>query len=80
MYASILGAIKHLETRAVWRDIGAFEYRSHYYILIYSVSRRTHTGRRPYKCEEPLCDKTFTRRTTLNRHMRVHMPGFDPHR
>jgi hypothetical protein len=30
--------------------------------------RRIHSGKRPYKCLIPSCQKTFTRRTTLTRH------------
>ncbi|BFZ60534.1 hypothetical protein YB2330_001570 [Saitoella coloradoensis] len=34
--------------------------------------RRTHSGRRPYTCERPGCGRTFTRRTTLIRHLEAH--------
>jgi DNA-directed RNA polymerase subunit RPC12/RpoP len=34
--------------------------------------RRIHSGKRPYKCEYANCQKTFTRRTTLTRHMNHH--------
>ncbi|KAK9470382.1 uncharacterized protein V1510DRAFT_423289 [Dipodascopsis tothii] len=34
--------------------------------------RRVHTGRRPYQCNKPGCSKTFTRRTTLTRHLNTH--------
>lgn len=34
--------------------------------------RRVHTGKRPYVCEYPGCSKTFTRRTTLTRHVANH--------
>ncbi|CAN6635216.1 hypothetical protein TRVA0_015S00650 [Trichomonascus vanleenenianus] len=34
--------------------------------------RRTHTGDRPYACLYPECNKTFTRRTTLNKHITSH--------
>ncbi|KAK9458032.1 hypothetical protein V1511DRAFT_491539 [Dipodascopsis uninucleata] len=34
--------------------------------------RRVHTGKRPYQCNQPGCAKTFTRRTTLTRHLNTH--------
>ncbi|RDA82982.1 hypothetical protein CP532_2430 [Ophiocordyceps camponoti-leonardi (nom. inval.)] len=34
--------------------------------------RRTHTGKRPYRCPFADCQKTFTRRTTLTRHRMSH--------
>ncbi|KAK9331184.1 hypothetical protein V1520DRAFT_338521 [Lipomyces starkeyi] len=34
--------------------------------------RRVHTGKRPYMCKQPGCAKTFTRRTTLTRHLNTH--------
>ncbi|KAG4284063.1 hypothetical protein FPRO06_08442 [Fusarium proliferatum] len=34
--------------------------------------RRTHSGKRPYKCPYADCQKTFTRRTTLTRHQNHH--------
>lgn len=34
--------------------------------------RRVHTGKRPYICTYPGCSKTFTRRTTLTRHVASH--------
>lgn len=34
--------------------------------------RRIHSGKRPYKCPFPDCQKTFTRRTTLTRHQSNH--------
>jgi len=34
--------------------------------------RRTHLGQRPYRCPYADCQKTFTRRTTLNRHQNHH--------
>lgn len=34
--------------------------------------RRVHTGNRPYVCQYPGCNKTFTRRTTLTRHLPNH--------
>ncbi|KAL7273950.1 hypothetical protein RUND412_003163 [Rhizina undulata] len=34
--------------------------------------RRIHSGKRPYKCPYADCQKTFTRRTTLTRHMNQH--------
>jgi hypothetical protein len=34
--------------------------------------RRTHSGKRPYKCPFADCQKTFTRRTTLTRHQNHH--------
>ncbi|KAG6909713.1 hypothetical protein DXG01_015915 [Tephrocybe rancida] len=37
-----------------------------------------HTCKRPYKCEDPTCEKTFTRRTTLTTHMRTHDPHWEP--
>ncbi|THH10182.1 hypothetical protein EW145_g1491 [Phellinidium pouzarii] len=40
--------------------------------------RRTHTGKRPYRCEVPHCEKMFTRRTTLTTHMRLHDPTWEP--
>jgi len=35
--------------------------------------RRTHSGKRPYKCPFANCQKTFTRRTTLTRHQNHHV-------
>lgn len=34
--------------------------------------RRIHSGQRPYKCGDPQCQRTFTRKTTLTRHMISH--------
>lgn len=34
--------------------------------------RRVHTGNRPYVCNFPGCRRTFTRRTTLTRHISTH--------
>ncbi|KAI1380397.1 hypothetical protein F4677DRAFT_259362 [Hypoxylon crocopeplum] len=34
--------------------------------------RRIHSGKRPYKCPYANCQKTFTRRTTLTRHLNSH--------
>lgn len=34
--------------------------------------RRIHSGKRPYQCKYADCQKTFTRRTTLTRHMNQH--------
>ncbi|KAJ2347540.1 hypothetical protein GGF43_004735 [Coemansia sp. RSA 2618] len=36
--------------------------------------RRTHTGVRPYGCEHPGCQKRFTRKTSLRKHMLTHSP------
>lgn len=33
---------------------------------------RTHTGERPFKCDEVTCGKTFTRNEELTRHKRIH--------
>ncbi|KAL8598336.1 hypothetical protein ACOMHN_047657 [Nucella lapillus] len=33
---------------------------------------RTHTGERPFMCEEPGCSKTFVRNEELTRHRRIH--------
>ena len=33
---------------------------------------RTHTGARPYSCNEPGCNKSFARPDQLARHMNVH--------
>ncbi|KAI1913505.1 hypothetical protein LOZ53_002438 [Ophidiomyces ophidiicola] len=30
--------------------------------------RRIHTGKRPYKCLEPACERSFCRKTTLTKH------------
>ncbi|OBZ69134.1 Fructose-1,6-bisphosphatase, cytosolic [Grifola frondosa] len=35
-------------------------------------------GKRPYQCEDPGCEKTFTRRTTLTAHMKTHDPTWEP--
>lgn len=39
--------------------------------------RRIHSGMKPYKCKYEKCQKTFTRKTTLNRHQAYHEQGFD---
>ncbi|KAK9464440.1 hypothetical protein V1512DRAFT_268357 [Lipomyces arxii] len=40
--------------------------------------RRVHTGKRPYMCNQPGCAKTFTRRTTLTRHLNTHACSSSP--
>ncbi|KAA8648695.1 putative C2H2 finger domain protein [Aspergillus tanneri] len=38
--------------------------------------RRIHTGKRPYICQEPTCERSFCRKTTLTKHQhRSHPPG-----
>ncbi|EAW10585.1 putative C2H2 finger domain protein [Aspergillus clavatus NRRL 1] len=38
--------------------------------------RRIHTGKRPYICQEPACERSFCRKTTLTKHQhRSHPPG-----
>lgn len=34
--------------------------------------KRTHTGERPFRCEDPDCGKTFGRKDHLQRHMKTH--------
>ncbi|KZV90508.1 hypothetical protein EXIGLDRAFT_720285 [Exidia glandulosa HHB12029] len=42
---------------------------------------RMHTGERPFRCEQPACDRSFTRADALNKHLRqqhaldIPMPG-----
>ena len=37
--------------------------------------RRTHTGRKPYRCSEGLCTKRFVHKTTLIQHMKSEHPS-----
>ncbi|KZP15762.1 hypothetical protein FIBSPDRAFT_749760 [Athelia psychrophila] len=42
-----------------------------------STHMKTHTGDRPYTCEEPRCYKRFTVLSNMRRHMRVHGYGYE---